>query len=99
MSSAAVRIQDKDSQLEWSVVVTTKDVTKNQIVVGNVDGTWLVDWLVGFNIPPYDYISLWYTGANLTTVIYKLGGSGGATVATLTLWYDGSNNLTSVTKS
>lgn len=47
----------------------------------------------------YDYISLSYTGSNLTGVVYKTGGSGGTTVATLTLAYDGSNNLTSVTKS
>ena len=47
----------------------------------------------------YDYISLSYTGSNLTGVVYKLGGSGGTTVATLTLGYDGSNNLTSVTRS
>lgn len=47
----------------------------------------------------YDYIALSYTGSNLTGVVYKTGGSGGTTVATLTLGYDGSNNLTSVTKS
>jgi len=53
----------------------------------------------GLNIPSHDYISCTYTGSNLTGVVYKLGGSGGTTVATLTLTYDGSNNLTSVTKS
>lgn len=47
---------------------------------------------------PYDYISLSYTGANLTTVIYKSGGAGGTTVATLTLAYSGSQ-LISVTKT
>lgn len=46
----------------------------------------------------YDYISLGYTGSNLTTVVYKTGGSGGTTQATLTLGYSGST-LTSVTKS
>ncbi len=46
----------------------------------------------------YDYIELSYTGDNLTGVIYKLGGSGGTTVSTLTLGYTGSN-LVSVTKS
>jgi hypothetical protein len=35
----------------------------------------------------------------LTGVVYKEGGSGGTTVATLTLSYDGSNNLISVAKS
>jgi hypothetical protein len=53
----------------------------------------------GFSIPAYDYISCSYTGSNLTGVVYKTGGSSGTTVATLILEYDGSNNLTSVTKS
>lgn len=47
----------------------------------------------------YDYIELSYTGANLTGVVYKLGGASGTTVATLVLGYDGSSNLTSVTRS
>lgn len=46
----------------------------------------------------YDYISLGYTGSNLTTVVFKTGGSGGTTVATLTLAYTGSQ-LDSVTKT
>jgi hypothetical protein len=53
----------------------------------------------GLEIPAHDYIALSYTGTNLTGVVYKEGGSGGTTVATLTLAYDGSDNLTSVTKS
>ena len=47
----------------------------------------------------YDYISLSYTGSNLTGVVFKNGGSAGSTASTLTLAYDGSNNLTSVTKT
>lgn len=46
----------------------------------------------------YDYISLSYTGTDLTGVVFKNGGSGGTTVSTLTLGYTG-GNLTSVTKS
>ncbi|NBS70691.1 hypothetical protein EBT31_17525 [bacterium] len=53
----------------------------------------------GLQIPAHDYASLSYTGSNLTGVVYKTGGAGGTTVATLTLAYDGSNNLISVTKS
>lgn len=52
----------------------------------------------GFNIPDHDYIDLTYTGSDLTGVVYKSGGSGGTTVATLTLAYSGSN-LVSVTKT
>jgi hypothetical protein len=45
----------------------------------------------------YDYIDLTYTGDDLTTVTYKTGGSGGTTVATLTLTYTASV-LQTVTK-
>ena len=48
---------------------------------------------------PYDYMGLTYSGTNLTQVVYKTGGSGGTTVATVALTYDGSDKLTSVTKS
>lgn len=61
-----------------------------------VSGT--VNTLSGLDIPPHNYISLSYTGSNLTGVVYKSGGSGGTVVATLSLGYDGNNNLTSVTK-
>lgn len=52
----------------------------------------------GLSIPEHDYIDLTYSGATLTGVVYKTGGSGGATVATLALTYSGTN-LTSVAKS
>jgi hypothetical protein len=47
----------------------------------------------------YDYISGSYTGSNLTTVVYKLGGASGTIVTTLTMTYDGSGNLLTVTRS
>jgi len=38
----------------------------------------------------HDFIDLGYDGSNrLTTVVYKTGGSGGTTVATLTIVYVG----------
>lgn len=52
----------------------------------------------GLTVPIHDYISLSYTGSNLTGVVYKTGGSGGTTVATLTLAYSGSD-LISVTRT
>ena len=53
----------------------------------------------GRAIPAWDYRELGYTGANLTTVTYKAGGSGGTVVAVQTLAYDGSDNLISETWS
>lgn len=54
--------------------------------------------IAGLKVPAHDYISLSYTGTNLTSIVYKTGGSGGTTVATLTLAYSGSQ-LISVSKS
>ncbi len=61
-------------------------------------GTKPVVTMAGLNIPLHDYVSCSYTGTNLTGVVFKNGGSSGNTVATLTLTYDGSNNLLTVTK-
>jgi hypothetical protein len=58
---------------------------------GNVhqnDPTKLLNIQMGQLVPKvYDYIGLTYTGADLTGVVYKTGGVGGVTVATLTLVY------------
>ena len=58
-----------------------------------------LETVAGLSIPEHDYIGMTYSGTNLTGVVYKTGGSSGTTVATLVLAYDGSSNLTSVTKS
>lgn len=52
----------------------------------------------------YDYIALTYVvGGNgvgeVETATFKSGGASGTTVATLTLTYDASNRVSSVTKS
>jgi hypothetical protein len=69
-------------------------------IIDNGDGTYSIASVMFNGLVPnaYDYISLGYTGDNLTSVVYKTGGSGGTTVATLTLAYSGST-LTSVTKT
>jgi len=59
--------------------------------------------MIGFEIGEYDYIALTYVASGdaageIETVIYKTGGSGGVTVATLTLGYTVAN-LTSVTRT
>ena len=76
----------------------TLSVTADGVEIKNDSGN-PIPTIQGLEIPAHDYIALSYTGANLTGVVYKDGGSGGTTVATLTLAYDGSSNLTSVTKS
>lgn len=44
-----------------------------------------------FSIPAHDHIAIAYVGStnNIDTVAYKTGGSGGTTVATLTITYVG----------
>lgn len=49
-----------------------------------------VESIAGFNVPKYDYVLLTYTDstkANLSTAVFKLGGSSGTTVATITVGY------------
>jgi hypothetical protein len=53
----------------------------------------------GLDIPPHDYISNTYTGSNLTQTVFKRGGASGTVLATLTMTYDGSGNLLTVTRS
>lgn len=69
-------------------------------IVDNGDSTYSIASVnISALVPKvYDYISLSYTGDNITGVVYKTGGSGGTTVATLTLTYSGSN-VTSVTRT
>jgi len=80
------------------VEITGPVTVSNEVEVKNDSGN-PIPTLTGLEIPAHDYIDLSYTGSNLTSVVYKDGGSGGTTVATLTLAYDGNDNLTSVTKS
>ena len=55
--------------------------------------------IAGLAIPEHNRIELTYTGVNPTTIVYKQGGASGTVVATLTLTYDGNNNVLTVTRS
>jgi len=60
--------------------------------------------ILGWEIPAYDYIALTYVASGngvgeIETITYKTGGSGGTTVATLTLAYNADNKISSITKS
>jgi hypothetical protein len=48
---------------------------------------------------PYDYVSLSYTGTDVTTAVFKLGGPSGSVQATLTLTYSSPGVLSSVQRS
>jgi hypothetical protein len=78
------------------------DVDEISINPAQEDGN--LSKLVGFEIPAYDYIALTYVAegngvGEIETVVYKSGGSGGDTVATLTLVYNASNKISNITKT
>lgn len=88
--------------LSWVAWDGSVSLDSGSVTIGTVNqgAAGAVPWKVteNFGIGVYDYIALTYTGDNLTGVVYKLGGAGGATVATLTLAYTGAV-LISVTKT
>jgi len=61
-------------------------------------GNTYLSGIAGLTPTAFDYVSLSYTGDNLTGVVFKTGGSGGTTIATLVLVYTG-DRLDSVTKT
>ena len=96
------------TSIEKAEHIEVNGVPAKRVVCAGWDGTNLQDLnvtsggsiiLAGLEIPTHDYVGLSYTGPDLTGVIYKTGGSGGTTVATLTLGYDGSDNLITVAKT
>jgi hypothetical protein len=95
--STGVTVSDVNP-LPVDIQGATLSLTADGIEIKNDSGN-PIPVVTGLEIPEHDYIDLSYTGSNLTDVVYKTGGSGGTTVATLTLAYDGSDNLISVTKS
>ena len=97
-ASGVVQNVDTDNPLPVNIGSATLSVTADGVEIKNDAGN-PIPTIEGLSIPKHDYIALSYTGSNLTGVVYKNGGSGGTTVATLTLAYDGSSNLPSVAKS
>lgn len=61
-------------------------------------GTLPIITMADLNTPLHDYVACTYTGSNLTQLTYRAGGASGSIVATITIGYDGSNRVTSITK-
>ena len=66
--------------------------------------TTLLQGIAGFTITGYDYIALTYVAAGngageIETAIFKTNGADGTTIATLTLTYNASNEVATVTKT
>lgn len=80
--------------------VSTPDVHSQTVV--NPDGTNVLSGIAGFNIGEYDYVSMALSAGDTTeTYTFKTGGSGGTTIATVTVVYTDSSRevLSSATKS
>jgi hypothetical protein len=87
------------------------DITAGEIsIYGSSDGgtTWYpvkvdsngqLNVVSGLVPESYDYLDISYTGDNLTGIVYKSGGAGGSTVATLAFTYDGSDNIDTITRT
>lgn len=75
-------------------------------LVGGGSGSTNVAVVAGGNVvtKPYDYLAIAYVPSGngvgqIQTVRYYLGGSGGTLQNTVTLAYDSSNNVISLTKT
>ena len=86
--------------------VTKPDYSTGFSTTTNLDaGTYSVTQIAdGLSIPKYDYISLTYVASGdgvgeIQTVTYKTGGASGITVGALTLGYDASDRLSTVTRT
>jgi len=100
MSENAISGQEIANREHISPNKTGDNIAAKKVVPYSWDGSNWQRFSVPFNLPAYDYVSLSSYDANNNpgTITYKLGGSGGTTVATLTLSYSGTN-ITSIARS
>jgi hypothetical protein len=96
----------QDSQiLELQQIEADVEATKTAVDTVNTSLTGFAAKSAAALVPEaHDYIALTYVAAGngegeIETVTYKSGGAAGTTEAVLTLAYDASNKLTSVTRS
>lgn len=87
---AAIAVKEHDSVFNVKKVSSFKS---------DGNGNLVREAITGMNIGMYDYIELGYTADNVTSITYKTGGASGTVLATLSLTYNGSDNLTSVTRA
>jgi len=90
----------KDARLKNAsgVVINPATEDKQDTMITNLNA------IAGLVTDPFNYIVFTYVVAGngageIETIVFKSGGSGGTTVATLTLTYNVNNNLESVTKT
>jgi hypothetical protein len=100
-------ITDKSSQgtdnLEHDETLRVKKVmpygwdgTNAVAIKTNSAGELMVSSLVP---EKYDYVGLTWTSGNPTTIVFKVGGASGTTIATLTLTFDVDSNPLTITRT
>lgn len=89
---------DPASPLPVDIGNATLSVTADGVEIKNDTGN-PVPVIEGLSLPEHDFIALGYTGQNLTSAVYRSGGSEGTVVATIALTYDENGNLASISKS
>jgi hypothetical protein len=85
--------QISDFTISAGIVTVTNIV--NEVEIKNDSGD-PIPVVSGLEIPKHNQVSLAYSGTNLVGVAYSFNNVG---VATLTLSYDGNNNLVFVSRS
>lgn len=88
---------DADENLKVTVVGGSGGGTVDQGAPGAL--AWPVLNLAQLVPVAFDSVVLSPTGTNPTTILYKTGGIGGTTVATLALTYDANNNVQTVMRT
>lgn len=91
-----------DGSLNANIITPDLDIRNLDFTADKVDVTGSNVSVAGNLVSEdHDYLDITYVGAttDIDTVTYYSGGPGGMVVATLTMGYDGSNRLTSVTRT
>jgi len=95
------RTQWSEQEL-WNLQIDDT-VSPPRVVVGTGvwDGSKWVAQSSGLGLPAYDYVSLTISPSTTETYVFKQGGSGGTTVATVVIEYTDATRATmvSVTKT
>jgi len=93
----SVHIQGVSSADDHTATNIHVDPTTNRTLV---DASIYNDWNIGvYDFESFTNVAEGNGAGQLGTIVYKTGGSGGTTVATLTFAYDVNNKLTSITKT
>ncbi len=90
MSAQKIQLQPESSGPKvqtYENSISGQTVNAQAVAIVGTDGVARSD--AQFSIPRYDHIAFTYFGStnNVQTQVFKVGGSGGTTVATLTYTY------------